>query len=163
MWEGWRIEVRSSDPSYKNIIFIILRRKFIPPFFDTYQNFHFVVVENFSREKYEISQTCVELIELASNSIFYSSKMNEKEYALFLKAKVESLLLDEETLFFFQNSLDLITPEVYELGYQFVYSILIFFEYNTKDKAKIAPIRQTLEQKIKALNNSDEYGFNIDL
>ena len=162
MWEGWRIEARTSEPEYLNIVFIILRRKFLPPFYDSYQCFHFILIENYSRENFNVNPKAYEVIELASNSICYSSKMNEKEYSLFLKAKQESLLLDEETLLFFQNSLNIITPEIYELGFKFVYSLLVYIELNTKDKSKISPIRQSIEQKIKALNSA-EFGFTINL
>ena len=54
VWEGWKIEVRTavdkeiSNNTYNkgiNLVYYFLRRKYIPPFFDTYQHISFYVAE----------------------------------------------------------------------------------------------------------------------
>src|SRR5438105_1264437 len=40
-WDGWRIEAIMTAPKKMKIIFINLRRKYIPPFFETYSDFSF--------------------------------------------------------------------------------------------------------------------------
>lgn len=153
MWEGWQIHARTSDPYYKNIVLIVLRRKFLPPFFDKYQNFHFMLFENCSREFYTLNPKALQILELAANSIFYSSQMNEKEYDLFIKSKIDSLLVDEESLYFYQNTLNLVGEDVYSCGYRLLICILRFLEYNTKDKEKIKSIRMDIDKKISLFND----------
>lgn len=164
LWEGWKISVRTSEPTYMNMIFIIMRRKFLPPYFDTFQSLTFIISEKCSREAYEMNPKCNEIIELAANTIFYSGKMIEKEYSLFLRAKLDSLLVDEETMMFFQNSLNIVTQEIFEAGYTFTYCLLVLLN-SSKEKSRIAPIKQAIEQKIRALNNTSDPNviFNIDL
>lgn len=161
-WEGWRFDIRISDPTYKNLVFIIQRRKFMPPFHDTFQVFHFVISEPCTREKFNINPKCIEIIELAANSIHSHTVNTSKEYLLFLKFKQESLLLDEENLLYYQNSLNIISPEVYQPCFKLLYLILTIIDSNCKDKQKIHPIRHLIELKIRFLNGSD-YDFNIDL
>lgn len=161
MWESWRLEARTSDPFYKNIICIVLRRKFLPPFYNSFQTFHFILQEDISRELYEINPQCFEVIELAVDSIYYSNKLIEKEYILFLQANIDSIMMDEEMILFHQNCLNIITNEIYDYGYEFLYSILVLLEYNTKEKSKLAPIRFALEQKIKLLNSTGELTFEL--
>lgn len=151
LWEGWKIELRASEPSYINMIFIVLRRKYLPPYYDSYQNFIFNISEFYLRENFTMSNKCLEIIELAANSIFYSGRMNEKEYDLFLKAKLDGLLIDEDTIKFYQNRLNIATPEVYEAGYHILKELLSLFE-NTKERQKISNTKYILENKIKALN-----------
>jgi len=161
MWEAWRIEARTSDPTYKNLLCVVLRRKFIPPFYSTFQVFHFILTEEISREFYEINPRSNEILELAVDSIAYSEKIVEKEYILFIKASIDSLMIEEESMYFLQNSLNVFTQEIYDLGFEFLYSILCLLESNTKEKTKILPIRLSLEQKIRTLNNSGEITFEL--
>jgi hypothetical protein len=160
-WEGWRLEARTSDPSYKNIICIVLRRKFLPPFYNTFQCFHFILTEEISREFYEINPKCLELIELAADSIYFSNKMIDKEYIMFIQSNIDSLMMEEETSLYFKNSLCIITSDTYDIAYEFVYSILVLLEHNTKEKVRLYPIRIALEQKVKSLNSSGELTFDL--
>lgn len=161
IWEGWRLEARTSDPYYKNIICIILRRKFLPPFYNTYQTFHFILKEEVSREFFNVNPKCYEIIELAADSIFFSNKMIDKEYMLFIQGNIDALMLDEESMLFMQNNLSIITSEIFDLGYEFLYSVLVLLEYNTKEKPKIAPIRFALEQKIKNLSSQGQLTYDL--
>lgn len=158
VWECWKIEIRVSEPSYINLAFIILKRKFIPPFYNTYKCFHFILKERYSTDNINLSLKANEALELAANSISYSSKMNEKDYHIFLMLQLESLLLNEENLLFFQNNLKLISPDVYQYGYIIIYSLLLLIENylpNSKEKSNITSIKAIIENKIKLYNNSD--------
>ena len=123
-----------------------------------YQTFHFILKEEYIRENCFISKKATETLELAADSINYSSKMNDKDYHIFLMLQLESLLLNEENLLFFQNNLKLISPEIYQHGYVFMYSLLLLIEAslpNNKEKAAITSTKAYLESKIKSFNNSD--------
>lgn len=163
-WEAWRIEVKSAEPWYKDFIFIIMRRKFIPPFFDSFQNFHFILSRSYERQglSVEINSQCEEIIELAANSIFFSGNMTEKDYLLMLNSKIDSLLFDEETVLFFMNTLNIQPPEVFEIGYSFVYIVLLLLE-TSNEKEKFNQVRLNLEAKIKDLNNNSLSSFSVDL
>ena len=97
LWEGWTIEARVCEPEYKNVVFVFLRRKYIPPYFDTYQDFILVLNENSSFENYEINPEAYNVIYLAANSLSTPIISTVKENQLFLSAKIDSLLVDEDT------------------------------------------------------------------
>ena len=103
LWEGWKIIVRTCEPIYSNMIFLFLRRKYIPPYFDTYQDFCIILNEKCSLENYEINPEAFKIINLASNTLSSPITTSVKKNELFLKAKVDSLLVDEDTLYFYQN------------------------------------------------------------
>jgi hypothetical protein len=162
-WEGWQIEARTLDPlKIRNIICIYLRRKYIPPYFSSFQNITIVLTEetpNF--ENYKINPKAYKLIELIANSIAYNVPVNNREYTLLLKAKVNSLLLDEESFYFFENSLNTIGVDVHRLGYEFLFGILHFLEHNLKDKELFGQLKKELDQKTSNYNEIIAE-FNLD-
>lgn len=160
-WEGWRIDARTSEPFYKNVSIIVLRRKFLPPVFNSFQCFHFVLTHNITRENYTLCPKANESLELAANSINCASQMNEKDYKIFLLLQMDSLVLDEENLLYFQNNLNLLAPEVYEHGFKILYTILLHLENHSSDKPRIRIIKQILEQKIKTLNSGDSIAIDM--
>lgn len=87
--------------------------------------------------------------------------MIDKEYIMFIHSNIDSLMMEEETALYFKNSLCIITSDIYDIAYEFVYSILVLLEHNTKEKAKLYPIRIALEQKVKSLNSSGELTFDL--
>lgn len=154
-WEAWIMEARVSEPVIKNVVFLTMRRKFIPPFFDSYQNFTFIVQEDFTKENSKISRLAYEVIELAANAIHPRSVPAIKEFHLFLKAKIDALLLDEDTLFFYQNSLGILGTDVHKYGYEFLHRAISFLEMNGSIKERVTPIKQYIETKIKILNETE--------
>lgn len=162
-WEGWTIEARTCDPIYKNLIFIYLRRKFIPPYFDTFQNITLIYKENCRSDNYKLNPAANEVIELAANTIHFTTGINNKEYALFLRAKIDGLLVDEESLYFFQTNLQLIGKDVHKFGFEFLYTALQFVEKNGRDKDKLQPIRNYVESKIKAYNDNDAVALDVNV
>jgi hypothetical protein len=154
-WEGWQIEARASEPSCKNIIIIYLRRKFIPPYWDTFQNFSFILSEECSRDKFKINPCAYEVIELAANSIHVPMSISGKDFQIFLKAKVDSLLVDEESLSFYQNSQQIIGKDVHKFGFEFLYSVLVYLEVAGNLKEKVQPIRQYIDAKVKSYADAD--------
>ncbi len=154
-WEGWLIEARTSDPlKIKNILCIYLRRKYIPPYFSSFQNITIVLTEKANNsENYKINPKAYKLIDLVANSIAYNVPVNNKEYTLFLKAKINSLLLDEESFYFFENSLNIIGVDVHRLGYEFLFGILNFLEKKIKDKELFSQLKKELDQKTSNYND----------
>lgn len=163
MWEAWRIEARAYVPNLMNVICIIMRRKFLYPFYGTFQCFHLIIYENITREKFEIQPHSNEVLELVADSMHFVGLYNQKEYIDLIKAKIDSLLFDEETSLFFLNTLDVLAEEVFSIAYEFVYSILALLEINNpKEKSKIGPCRHLVENKIRALNQKEEINLRLD-
>ena len=150
LWEGWEIFVRTCDPKYENIIFLFLRRKYIPPYFDTYQDFCLILNEKFSLENYEINPEAFKIINLAANTLSSPITTSVKKNELFLKAKVDSLLVDEDTLYFYQNVYGIIGDDIYTFGYEFLSALISYFE-ETNVKDKITPLKSIIEYKKKNL------------
>jgi hypothetical protein len=147
-WEGWVIEARAADPFYRNYIFIFLRRKFLPPYFDTYQNFMFSLSENCSYEHFKINPAANKLLELITSSLHSTvSQSLPRDSALFLRAKVDALLVDEETLYYYQYNQNIVGQDIYTFGFTMVYSLLCFYEPLMKEK--IAPLKSSLISKFK--------------
>ncbi len=162
MWEAWKIEARAYIPTLMNVVCIILRRKFLYPFYGTFQCFHIIITENITREKYNILPQTTEVIELVADSMHFVEIYNKNEYLNFIKAKIDSLLFEEETCLFFLNTLDIIAEEVFTISYEFVYSILALLEVNNpKEKSKIGPVRHLVETKIKLLNQNTSSNINL--
>lgn len=147
-WEGWIIEARTADPFYRNYIFIFLRRKFLPPYFDTYQNFMFTLCENCSYEHYKINPAANKLLETITSSLHSTvSQSMPRDSALFLKAKVDALLVDEETLLYYQYNQNIVGEDVYKFGFTMIYSLLCYYELLMKEK--ILPLKSSLVSKFK--------------
>jgi hypothetical protein len=163
-WEGWIIEARTYDfPTLNNIICIYLRRKFIPPYFSNFQNITIILTEEaLSKEKFQINPKAYELIDLVASSIHYSIPVNNKEYLPILRAKVNSLLLDEDAFYYFENTLGIIGNDVHRIGYGFLYWIILFLEANIKtEKEYFDQLRKAIDQKIKYYMDMNPY-FDFD-
>jgi hypothetical protein len=159
-WEGWVIEARMYDfPVVKNIICIYLRRKFIPPYFSNFQNITIILTEDaISKEKYKINPKAYELTDLIASSIHYSIPVNNKEYMPLLRAKVNSLLLDEEAFYYFENTLGIIGSDVHRIGYEFLYWIILFLESNIKaEKEYLDQLKKAIDSKIKLYMDMNPY------
>lgn len=159
-WDGWAIESRISEPFYKNIIFIFLRRKFLPPFFDHYQNFHFVLIENCSKEHYQVNPAAYKLIEQVASSIHTNRSSSPKDCEIFLKAKIDALLVDEETLNYYQFAHGMVGNDVHKFGFEFLNSLISFFEHGVKEK--VEDIKTVLVNKYKSYEfDSNLKKYNI--
>ena len=164
VWDGWTIECRTSDPIYKNYVFIYYRRKFLPPFFDRMTNIVFILEERCSSEKYLINPKAYEVICTMSNSLqLEHNDLAIKEYENLLKAKFDGLLLDDETYYYFQNIIKIYGRDCYIYGSAVLLNILNFLEDNIKEKEKITPLKSYLDLKKKSLFSNDNNISNSDL
>ena len=148
LWEGWKIIVRTCEPIYSNMIFLFLRRKYIPPYFDTYQDFCLILTEKSSYDNYEINPEGIKIINLAANTLSTPITTTVNENKLFLQAKVDSLLVDEDTLYFYQNVYGIIGKDIYTFGYEFLAALIFYFE-TTNVKDAVLPLKKIIEKKKK--------------
>ena len=164
LWEGWRIDVRICQPEYKNLIFIFLRRKFIPPYFDTYQDFIFVLSEDSSYEKYEINPEADIVISLAANTLSSPITCTVKDSQLFLEAKVDALLVDEETLYYYQNFYGIRGREIFKFGYELLTEIINYFSTtNVKNKIQfLTPVVNFKKKKFELDRECTRWDFKKD-
>jgi hypothetical protein len=164
VWEGWTIECRTSDPIYKNYIFIYYRRKFLPPFFDRMTNVVFILEEKCNPDKFNINPKAFEVINTISNTLqLEHTDQALKEYENLLKSKFDGLLLDDEIYYYFQNILKIYGRDCYLYGSAVLLNILNFLEDNIKEKEKITPLKSYLDQKKKTLFSQDNFLTSNDL
>jgi hypothetical protein len=173
-WEGFRIEIRTAtyenliekkkEGKDENIIFLFLRRKFIPPFFDTFVDICLILREPYDADDaddVEFSNESEVLIDTVSDSLHFPQKtLMDNEYENILEAKLEALLLDEDSLSFFYNNLKIYGKECYRCGMDYVYYILVNLE--RQDRENTENIKDLFTNKIKRFNLSINPKFDFN-
>jgi hypothetical protein len=171
-WEGWTIEARAKiTEKYNDYVFVYLRRKFLPPYFDSYQDFRFILIEETESENTDINPKAHLLMELITGSLHSTETFQPvTESKRILQAKIESLIIDEETLFFLQNLSntkidlqDIFTEELYELGRKLFWNILNCFKFPDSEFLK-KDFQQDMNDHLKktdllSKDKSDKYNF----
>ena len=179
-WEGWRIECRTYelkefdsiiDDSKKaiekkqNMVFIFLRRKFIPIFYDTYMDMVAIISEDYDEKKeIEMSAECYNIIETMVDSLFgndcleQSHKRNDRVHSI-LEAKIDSLQIDLESIDYFYNVLG-IRGNLYNYGLEYIYRLIIFLDQYVRDR--FTDIMKYLEKKINIYHKSKDKYFEIE-
>ena len=161
-YEGWKITCRANmDNKKENKIFIFLRRKYIPPFFDCYQDLVFIISEPIEEPEVEMTADLSFVIETLVDSIYpLETICGNKDYLNLLEAKVEAFLLDEETYKYYFNVLYITGKETYKLGFDYLYKVLTMLEDTMRD-GKFADIRNSVEKKM--LAKYKEWGETCNL
>lgn len=77
-----------------------------------------------------------------------------------LESKLDALLPDEESIFYFYNVLGIIGKETYKIGLDYVYKFLTMLEDTNKDK--IASIKKSFEFKIRNAYSNWKEKFDIE-
>jgi hypothetical protein len=116
----------------KNYAFIFLRRKFLFPYYDTFRNFCVILEEESRESDFDFSKEAVDVLELAADSLATTHKLPEY-FKSILEAKLNSLLLDEETLTFCLNNLKINEVEIIWIGFAFVYFLLKIVKPKNED------------------------------
>jgi hypothetical protein len=166
MWEGFKIEIRTGGDREDNVIYLFLRRKFVPPFFDTFVDITIKLSEPYVVNFIEFSADANLILETLADSLSYIEKnLGVSEYGILLNARVEGLLLDTESMQFFANNLRISGVECYRIGLDYVYKILLLIEDVDKEKFKL--IKHFLKKKIeifyKDYNKTNSLGdFNLN-
>lgn len=137
-WEG-RI-IKAFDTENRSVIhFCYLRRSFIPPFCDKYQDFIINAVEDISDfikkfpkdwENRQLNYICRENykfdkhFEMMINSIYNLEDNKVINFTNILKYLYNTLSLDYSSLNFLTNKVSVIGEEIFLIGLKFVYSLL---------------------------------------
>jgi hypothetical protein len=167
-WDGWRVEAFTITPSYKKIIMVSLRQRFIPPFLETCSDFLFTCEQDLSDlnqssfllyKDYE-NMVFLKDFELIIDSIHSNSKYNILDFRSIIQIKYESLSLQPEVYSYITNVLKIQGFETYILGNIFILKVIkkILVDYvstgdgNYQSLARyyLGYIRYT-EEKIKSL------------
>jgi hypothetical protein len=131
-WSGWRIEALMTHPVQKKLVFINIRRKFIPPFFESFCDFTFLCEVDLSlfnndqlikfkdKEIFELNK----LIETVIDSQFPEKVLNYRDFIPILKTKFDSLAIDHDSLMFFTETLKIYGPQTYVLGVKFILKMM---------------------------------------
>ena len=158
------------------IHFFYIRRKFIPPFCDKYQDFIVSCDQNlknfdnfFSSEESEakrinyILEENFELnknLELFINSIHNTDDNRVSHFGEILHFLYETLSLDYNSLQYFTNNVEVIGKEIYLIGLKFVYFILKEIK-NLKIQIKIQQEKEMGLNNIRTSNHVLNTGNNI--
>ena len=120
IWDCIRLKYITS--TNERIIIIILRRKFIPPLYTSFQDIMIAQIEPLSSKKNNF------IIETIADSIYYNEKANYdfqcKQYNRILLANVESLILDEDTFRFYYTHLNIKGKDCYLFALKYLYKII---------------------------------------
>jgi hypothetical protein len=129
-WEGWRIAAIIPGKSLK-IDYIILRRKFIPPFLEKYSDYSFIITYDYNNLRENYLSICkdkesTELnkdIEIILDSLYNLNSTNLQDYESSIITKYDSLCMHPEVMAFVSNSnleFDNLKSMIYEAGVKFV-------------------------------------------
>jgi hypothetical protein len=119
-WNAWEVLLRSVD---RDDSIVMLRRSFIPPLMDTFQEIYIHVTGAGQARNIALD---------AADSLFSSSITNEI-YREVLIQKANALLLDEETAAFYQLHLNIFPSNVH-FAYQFILQILKIISDSTGNR-----------------------------
>lgn len=185
-WEGFKIEIRTNEKNRRltfknneekpkkenegeekeineyNIALILLRRKYIPPFYDKYLDIVITCKEPLDKERIFISSEAKHILETIADSIHLREQiLNQNGYKKILEAKVESLLLDEEGADFFNNNLEIRGKACLMNAYNYLYKFLSTIASGVHDE-KIEDIIKELWFHLVEIGKKINKGFNED-
>jgi hypothetical protein len=168
-WEGWILESRLkfTEKIGLNVVFLCLRRKFIPPFFETYQDITLTLFEKYDEKiNINLSSESREIIEILADSI---SPMDYfipyQECFNLIKIKIDSYLVDSDSLDFLYNNLNVRGMDSYLLATNFILKMIMFmsgYQKNIialiKDKMfeNLKKFMKDLGQKFREKNHEEE-------
>ena len=111
---------------------------------------------------YEISEESVLIVETLADSIFPTDVTTQKgDYTNVLESKLEALLLDEESVFYFYNVLGIVGKETYKIALDYVYKFLVMLEESNKEK--ISSIKKSFGFRMQsAYKNWGEKNFDFE-
>jgi hypothetical protein len=158
VWEGRRIEAITIWPSYKKIIMINLRRKFIPPFLESYSDF-IIICEldlsdlnenNFLLYKDYNDIKLLKNLEIIADSLHCQCSPNVLDFVSIIDVKIDSLTLHTETMYYITNILKLKGFDCYILGNIFIIKIMkgILLDYSYKTNSKYVLLERYYSQYI---------------
>lgn len=138
-WEGRVIKCYDLE-TCSLIHFFYLRRKFIAPFCDKYQDFIInceqnmkIFQESLPKEEYETARgdyilsenyELNKVLEMFINSIHNSDDVRVSQFCQILEYLYDTLTLDYNSLNYFTNNIEIIGKEIYLIGLKFVYFLL---------------------------------------
>ena len=152
----------------KNISFIFIRKKFIPPFYDKYQDFLFILVDNYQEEFPLIYPKFNWIFETMVDSLFINEPLlTFNEYKRILLPKIEGLLLnDEELTYLFSTYGDIGTTSLIQ-GMNYVYKLIVIMLNNSSTfkkqyKDHLEDIKRSLWEKMTIKGKEEDPNYNKD-
>lgn len=169
-WEGFKIEIRTAtyenpiekkrEGSNENMVFLFLRRKFIPPFYDSYIDIMIVLKEPYEEDNFDFSYDAELIVETIADSIHFPQKtLTPNEYENILEAKIEALLLDEDTLDYYYSNLKIFGKECYKSACDYIYHLLTLYEKQNQEKVDV--VKELLTDKIVSFNTTLDPSFDF--
>lgn len=161
-WSGWEIQLRDAK---KDTLIIMLRRKYIPPMLDVFQDI--AIVMNGPVIEKKDSKTSLEFIGFIRNmadSLYSVNTLHvvsqNSIYRLLVDEKANGLLLDDDTYFFYQYKKD-IKPKQITFGVKYLSCILkilgeVSDEYITLEKELLKKYANELQYDIYEVLNIKE-------
>ena len=135
-WCGWETHIRSAK---RDTLIIILRRKFIPPMLDVFQDIAIVMNgPDLKKKDQETSNEYITYLRDMADSLYSVNTLHITEgksiYDNLIKEKANGLLLDDETYFFYQYNKE-IKPKQITFGIKYLCCILDILSHASEDYA----------------------------
>ena len=151
-----------------NISFIFIRKKYIPPFYDKYQDFLFILVDNYQEEFPLIYPKFNWIFETMVDSIFINEPLlTFNEYKRILLPKIEGLLLNDEELTYLFSTYGYIGTTSLIHGMNYVYKLIIIMLTNSSTfkpqyKDHLEDIKRSLWEKMTIKGKEEDSNYNKD-
>lgn len=139
-WKGYIFELKTApDKTGKgyNIIYYYLRRLFIPPFFESYNDITIIFREDYYvyAHNRDISPNTKNILSHLVNSLRPIQMQERNEVPdILVKTKFESYLIDGKTMSFLYDRFNLVGNEGYKLALGYKMKLALLYEKYGKEK-----------------------------
>lgn len=140
IWKGYKFELKTApgkDGKGYNILYYYLRRLFIPPFFESYNDITIIFREDYYvyAKNRDFTPNTKEILSHLVNSLRPVQIQERNEVSdILVKTKLESYLIDGKTINFLYSRLNLVGNEGYKLVLDYKMKLALLYEKFEKEK-----------------------------
>lgn len=161
-------EEQKSQTIEKDLFATAVRRKFIPPLMECYQDILVISEHHYNKNATEVEkrrsskQFLKEVHQKAVDTLHTHTNVNQSIYHVFVTQKADALLMDEQSMDFFEQQLN-ITPKIAKYACSYVRTIINILRnaegsqvgFTVEDKNYLESLAYTLRTKMDYLNEND--------
>ena len=140
VWKGYKFELKTAPGNGGkgyNILYYYLRRLFIPPFFESYNDITIIFREDYYvyAKNRDFTPNTKEILSHLVNSLRPVQIQERNEVSdILVKTKLESYLIDGKTINFLYSRLNLVGNEGYKLVLDYKMKLALLYEKFEKEK-----------------------------
>ena len=164
-WKGYKYELKTKPIKNKgyNILFFYLRRKYIPPFFESFNDIVIILREEYyeNSKSTTLKQESINIVNKVVASIRPIQILERNEVSdMLIKYKLESYLVDGKTLNYLNTRVNIFGNESYKLSLD--YKLKLALLYEKYEKERISEDYRIMEEIENVYLNLDDQEIDID-